>query len=80
MITPSWAIRTFGPRVLIGCGRVVDPIDVAMCRRVSCSLSLASILTGLYPHQHKVTSNDPPLPAGKVGRAALLDPGYRCGS
>lgn len=42
-----------------------------------CSPSLASILTGLYPHQHKVTSNDPPLPAGKVGRAALLDPGYR---
>lgn len=42
-----------------------------------CSPSLASILTGLYPHQHKVTSNDPPLPAGKVGLAALRDPGYR---
>jgi arylsulfatase A-like enzyme len=42
-----------------------------------CSPSLASILTGLYPHQHKVTSNDPPLPAGKVGRAALQDSGYR---
>src|SRR3954451_22988411 len=27
-----------------------------------CSPSLASILTGLYPHQHYVTSNDPPLP------------------
>jgi uncharacterized sulfatase len=25
-----------------------------------CSPSLISILTGLYPHQHRVTSNDPP--------------------
>lgn len=29
-----------------------------------CCPSLASIITGLYPHQHKVTSNDPPIPAG----------------
>ncbi len=28
-----------------------------------CCPSLASIITGLYPHQHKVTSNDPPKPA-----------------
>src|SRR3954447_7335627 len=41
-----------------------------------CSPSLASILTGLYPHQHRVTSNDPPLPAGKTGRAAVQDPGF----
>jgi arylsulfatase A-like enzyme len=27
-----------------------------------CCPSLASIITGLYPHQHKVTSNDPPVP------------------
>src|SRR5688572_29281557 len=27
-----------------------------------CCPSLASIITGLYPHQHKVTSNDPPIP------------------
>jgi uncharacterized sulfatase len=27
-----------------------------------CCPSLASMITGLYPHQHKVTSNDPPLP------------------
>ncbi len=26
-----------------------------------CCPSLASIVTGLHPHQHKVTSNDPPL-------------------
>jgi arylsulfatase A-like enzyme len=24
---------------------------------------LASIITGLYPHQHKITANDPPAPA-----------------
>lgn len=41
-----------------------------------CSPSLASILTGLYPHQHKVTSNDPPLPPGKVGAAAVRDAGF----
>ena len=29
-----------------------------------CCPSLASIITGLYPHQHNVTSNDPPMPAG----------------
>jgi arylsulfatase A-like enzyme len=34
-----------------------------------CCPSLASIITGRYPHEHKITSNDPPnpdaLPAGK---------------
>jgi len=29
-----------------------------------CRPSLAAILTGLYPHQHGVTSNDPPGPKG----------------
>ena len=29
-----------------------------------CCPSLASIITGLYPHQHKVTSNDPIAPKG----------------
>ncbi len=29
-----------------------------------CCPSLASIITGLYPHQHRVVSNDPPRPAG----------------
>jgi uncharacterized sulfatase len=42
-----------------------------------CSPSLASILTGLYPHQHKITSNDPPLPAGKNAPEADRDPAYR---
>src|SRR6476469_6857655 len=36
-----------------------------------CCPSLASIITGLYPHEHKVTSNDPPTPAGsKKGEPA----------
>ena len=30
-----------------------------------CRASLATMITGLYPHQHKITSNDPPLPEGK---------------
>src|SRR6476661_1514534 len=29
-----------------------------------CCPSLASIITGLYPHEHLITSNDPPLPPG----------------
>lgn len=34
-----------------------------------CSPSLASIITGRYPHEHLVTYNDPPAPpGGKVGK------------
>ena len=29
-----------------------------------CRASLATMVTGLYPHQHLITSNDPPLPEG----------------
>jgi arylsulfatase A-like enzyme len=39
-----------------------------------CSPSLASILTGRYPHQHKITSNDPPLPRGVADSAAARNP------
>jgi uncharacterized sulfatase len=36
-----------------------------------CCPSLASIITGLYPHQHKVTSNDPPeAPAAPAAKGA----------
>lgn len=38
-----------------------------------CRPSLASMITGLYAHQHKITSNDPPLPKGKTGREASQD-------
>jgi arylsulfatase A-like enzyme len=41
-----------------------------------CSPSLASILTGRYPHQHKITSNDPPLPRGVTAAAAAGDPAF----
>jgi uncharacterized sulfatase len=34
-----------------------------------CCPSLASMITGLYPHQHKVTSNDPPLPTDGTTKA-----------
>lgn len=41
-----------------------------------CRASLATMITGLYPHQHKITSNDPPLPRGKNGAEANKDPEY----
>jgi len=41
-----------------------------------CRASLATMITGLYPHQHKITSNDPPLPAGKNPGQANADEGY----
>lgn len=41
-----------------------------------CRPSLASMITGLYPHQNKITSNDPPLPAGKKLGQAARDPAY----
>jgi arylsulfatase A-like enzyme len=41
-----------------------------------CSPSLASILTGRYPHQHKITSNDPPLPRGVPMAAAAEHPAF----
>ncbi len=44
-----------------------------------CSPSLASILTGLYPHQHRITSNDPPLPPGVDEAAARRDPRFLAG-
>lgn len=39
-----------------------------------CCPSLASIVTGLHPHQHKITSNDPPLqPGEKAGSPKNTD-------
>jgi uncharacterized sulfatase len=34
------------------------------------------MITGLFPHQHKITSNDPPLPVGKTLAEANKDPQY----
>jgi uncharacterized sulfatase len=44
-----------------------------------CCPSLASIITGLYPHQHRVTCNDPPLPAGQERRNFQTSPAFREG-
>lgn len=44
-----------------------------------CCPSLASIITGLYPHQHKVTSNDPPLPVGKPRKGFQQSPEFSAG-
>jgi uncharacterized sulfatase len=41
-----------------------------------CRASLATMITGLYPHQHKITSNDPPLPKGLTAAQANTDAGY----
>lgn len=41
-----------------------------------CRPSLATILTGLYPHQHKIFSNDPPLaPTAGKGKGKGKQPG-----
>lgn len=44
-----------------------------------CCPSLASLITGLYPHQHGITSNDPPMPPGMIGRKYYDTPQYREG-
>jgi uncharacterized sulfatase len=44
-----------------------------------CCPSLASIITGLYPHQHRVTSNDPPVPPGMEPRKFRDSPAFRQG-
>jgi len=41
-----------------------------------CCPSLATLISGLYPHQHRITSNDPPPPAN--GRQpAATDPAFQ---
>ncbi len=44
-----------------------------------CCPSLATIITGLYPHQHKVTSNDPPRPAGVETRSLATTAAFAAG-
>ena len=44
-----------------------------------CCPSLASIITGRYPHQHRVTSNDPPLPAGMKPAEFQKSPAFQAG-
>lgn len=44
-----------------------------------CCPSLATILTGRYPHDHKITSNDPPLVPGLSGAAYHQSDVFRSG-
>lgn len=44
-----------------------------------CCPSLATILTGRYPHQHKITSNDPPLVSGLSGKSFYESDAFRAG-
>jgi arylsulfatase A-like enzyme len=45
-----------------------------------CCPSLATILTGRYPHQHRITSNDPPLEkGGSPGVPKLKNPVFLAG-
>lgn len=44
-----------------------------------CCPSLATMLTGRYPHQHKITSNDPPLVPGLNGAAYHASDLFRAG-
>ncbi len=41
-----------------------------------CRASLATMITGLYPHQHLMTSNDPPIPKGLTNAQAQKDAGF----
>jgi arylsulfatase A-like enzyme len=44
-----------------------------------CCPSLASIITGRFPHQHRVTSNDPLVPAGMKPAEFQKSPGFQAG-
>lgn len=44
-----------------------------------CCPSLASIVTGRYPHEHRVVCNDPPRPPGSTGAAFYASAEYRAG-
>ena len=44
-----------------------------------CCPSLASIITGKYPHQHKITSNDPPIPVGMTNAEFNRSPLFQDG-
>ena len=44
-----------------------------------CCPSLATIITGLYPHQHKITSNDPPIPPGMKPREFQTSAAFKQG-
>jgi len=44
-----------------------------------CCPSLASLLTGRYPHQHGITGNDPPIPKSRAGAQKYQSEEFRMG-
>ncbi len=44
-----------------------------------CCPSLAAMITGRFPHENKITSNDPPLPPEAKGKAMAKAPEFRAG-
>lgn len=55
--------------------------DDAIAQSTNTAPSHASILTGLYPHQHGLEHNDSPLPPGPPTLAEILaDAGWRTGA
>jgi len=44
-----------------------------------CCPSLASIITGRYPHEHRITSNDPTKPETMPQNEFLKSPGFQAG-
>ena len=44
-----------------------------------CSPSLASLITGKYPHQHKITGNDPPQPPGLTPKEFYASDAFKQG-
>lgn len=44
-----------------------------------CCPSLASVITGLYPHQHKITSNDPPRSEGGAKKGSNASKAFQDG-
>jgi len=44
-----------------------------------CCPSLATMLTGRFPHQHKITSNDPPLVPGLAGKTFQESEAFQAG-
>jgi arylsulfatase A-like enzyme len=44
-----------------------------------CAPSLASIISGMYPHQTRITGNEPPLPEGAHQSESRNHPGFRKG-
>jgi arylsulfatase A-like enzyme len=44
-----------------------------------CCPSLATMITGRYPHEHLVMGNDPPIPAGMKNREFQTSPAFKQG-